>query len=337
MLSGLLTVAPKCTVCGLDFSFADTGDGPAMTIAGFIIVGLASYIIAYTRHIGCTPQSFALINDCMCWFVAPGKGTADRLAIFQQGGRRSTRAMKHGAKALLFPAIATALAFAILLSLGFWQLRRLTEKEALIAPVKSPVDKPPQALPGPEQWRALKPDDYDYRHIRLTGHFIANTYALIFAKAPDGFGNEPGFNVLTLFKTSSGGSLFSLIAASCQVQKPRPKRCKIFSEQDVELLGHLRAPQSRNAFTPNDTPERLIWFTRDPVAIAAALGLQDAAPFTLSLDPTEVARIDDQPRQTPVAPQFVNNHLSYAVTWFALAGALLVIFAMVARARLRQP
>jgi uncharacterized protein (DUF983 family) len=47
MIKGLLTVAPKCEVCGLDFSFADTGDGPAifvMTIAGFIIVGLAWYI-----------------------------------------------------------------------------------------------------------------------------------------------------------------------------------------------------------------------------------------------------------------------------------------------------
>ena len=243
--------------------------------------------------------------------------------------------MKHGAKALLFPAIATAIAFAILLGLGFWQLRRLIEKEALIARVESRVDKPPQALPGPAQWRALKPDDYDYRHIRLTGHFIANTYALIFAKAPDGFGNEPGFNVLTLFKTSSGGSLF-VDRGFLPSSKATPETLQNISEQDVELLGHLRAPQSRNAFTPNDTPERLIWYTRDPKAIAAALGLPDAAPFTLSLDPTEAAHVDDQPRPTSVAPQFVNNHLSYAVTWFALAGALLVIFAIVARARLRQ-
>ena len=243
--------------------------------------------------------------------------------------------MKHGAKALLFPAIATAIAFAILLGLGFWQLRRLIEKEALIAHVESRVDKPPQALPGPEQWRSLKPDDYDYRHIRVTGHYVANAYAMIFTKAPDGFGNEPGFNVLTPFKTSSGGALL-VERGFLPSSKATPETLRLISEQDVELVGHLRAPQSRNAFTPNDTPERLIWYTRDPKAIAAALGLPDAAPFTLSLDPTEAAHVDDQPRPTSVAPQFVNNHLSYAVTWFALAGALLVIFAIVARARLRQ-
>jgi uncharacterized protein (DUF983 family) len=44
MFSGLLAVAPKCEVCGLDFSFADAGDAPAifvMTVAGFIVLGLA--------------------------------------------------------------------------------------------------------------------------------------------------------------------------------------------------------------------------------------------------------------------------------------------------------
>ena len=47
MFDGLLRVAPKCGACGLDFSFADTGDGPAifvMMIAGFLIVGVAAYV-----------------------------------------------------------------------------------------------------------------------------------------------------------------------------------------------------------------------------------------------------------------------------------------------------
>ncbi len=47
MFQGLLRVAPKCEVCGLDFSFTDTGDGPAifvMMIAGFLILGVATYV-----------------------------------------------------------------------------------------------------------------------------------------------------------------------------------------------------------------------------------------------------------------------------------------------------
>ncbi|MBM3561678.1 MAG: DUF983 domain-containing protein [Alphaproteobacteria bacterium] len=51
MLRGLLTVTPKCEVCGLDFSFADAGDGPAifvMTIVGFIAIAVLWYVeVAY--------------------------------------------------------------------------------------------------------------------------------------------------------------------------------------------------------------------------------------------------------------------------------------------------
>src|SRR3972149_928803 len=44
--SGYLTLAPKCNVRGLDYSFADSGDGPAVfviLVTGFIVTGLALF------------------------------------------------------------------------------------------------------------------------------------------------------------------------------------------------------------------------------------------------------------------------------------------------------
>ena len=44
MFSGFLRLKPACEVCGLDYSFVDAGDGPAVfviLIAGFIVVGAA--------------------------------------------------------------------------------------------------------------------------------------------------------------------------------------------------------------------------------------------------------------------------------------------------------
>jgi uncharacterized protein (DUF983 family) len=44
LFDGFLQVRPRCDVCGLDYGFADSGDGPAvfiMFIAGFIVVGAA--------------------------------------------------------------------------------------------------------------------------------------------------------------------------------------------------------------------------------------------------------------------------------------------------------
>ncbi len=47
LFDGFLTLKSKCDRCGLDFSFADAGDGPAIfviMIAGAIVVGAALVI-----------------------------------------------------------------------------------------------------------------------------------------------------------------------------------------------------------------------------------------------------------------------------------------------------
>ncbi len=44
LFRGFLSLRPRCEVCGLDYNFADAGDGPAvfiMFLAGFIVVAAA--------------------------------------------------------------------------------------------------------------------------------------------------------------------------------------------------------------------------------------------------------------------------------------------------------
>ena len=44
LFSGFFNLAPKCDVCGLDYKFADSGDGPAVFVtlfAGFLVLGAA--------------------------------------------------------------------------------------------------------------------------------------------------------------------------------------------------------------------------------------------------------------------------------------------------------
>mgnify|MGYP000280103203 CR=1 FL=1 len=52
LFDGFLTLAPRCSNCGLEFDFADSGDGPAvfiMMIVGFVVVGLA-LVVEFTLH-----------------------------------------------------------------------------------------------------------------------------------------------------------------------------------------------------------------------------------------------------------------------------------------------
>jgi len=44
LFAGYLALAPRCNVCGLDYNFAESGDGPAVfviLVTGFIVVGAA--------------------------------------------------------------------------------------------------------------------------------------------------------------------------------------------------------------------------------------------------------------------------------------------------------
>ncbi|PPD44444.1 MAG: surfeit locus 1 family protein [Methylocystis sp.] len=241
--------------------------------------------------------------------------------------------MSRGARALLWPAIATLLGVALLVSLGSWQLRRLGEKEALIARIESRVHVPPQDFPPPGDWRA--PADFDFAHVRARGRYVEGRDALIFMKAPDGFGPEPGYMVVTPFALLSGNTILverGFIPAS----KADDLAGRAPPSGELTITGLMRAPQSRNMFTPSDDPARFIWYTRDPAAISAALGVASAAPFfTIALQSPQSAVPNGFPRLVSATPEIVNNHLSYAFTWFSLALALLVVFAVFARGRLK--
>ena len=58
LFAGYLSVKPRCDHCGPDFTFANSGDGPAvfvMLIAGFIVTGAALLVqVAYRPPFGCT-------------------------------------------------------------------------------------------------------------------------------------------------------------------------------------------------------------------------------------------------------------------------------------------
>ncbi|MFO1101504.1 MAG: SURF1 family protein [Methylocystis sp.] len=233
------------------------------------------------------------------------------------------------ARALLWPAIGAALLFALLVSLGFWQVRRLGEKEALIARIEQRATQPPRPIPPRERWAALPAEDYDFLHVSATGRFVGGGDALIFAAPPEGASREPGYLLMTPFELRDGGVVL-VDRGFLPASKAGDAALRAAPSGETTLVGVLRAPERRNLFTPADEPAKGLFFARDPAAVAAALKLTDAAPFALVIDaaPTTAA---DWPRPVGGVPTIVNNHFSYAVTWFGLSLALLVIFALYAR------
>ena len=96
----------------------------------------------------------------------------------------------------------------------------------------------------------------------------------------------------------------------------------------------MRASESRNWFTPADDPVSGQWFTRDVDAIARAKGLTRTAPFFVDADAAADPAALPEGGETILA--FPNNHLSYAMTWFGVAAALVGVFAAFAGSRWKE-
>lgn len=79
IFSGFLKLAPRCEVCGLDYSFADPADGPAffaMSIASFPVVGLAAWMelaLEVPLLINILVTSALIVAVC-CALLRPLKG-----------------------------------------------------------------------------------------------------------------------------------------------------------------------------------------------------------------------------------------------------------------------
>jgi len=101
----------------------------------------------------------------------------------------------------------------------------------------------------------------------------------------------------------------------------------------VMLTGYLRFPEKAGVLTPAENLARRLWFTRDHLAMAHALGWGEVAPFYIDLEsPAPESGI---PKPGPLEVHLKDDHMQYAITWFALAGAVLIAFAAWLRAQRR--
>ena len=101
------------------------------------------------------------------------------------------------------------------------------------------------------------------------------------------------------------------------------------------VSGVVRSPESGNWLTPSADLEKRVFFSRDPVRIAAATGLpEQPLGFFVDLDASYTPSTG-LPQAGETRTVFPNSHLGYAVTWYGLAAALVGVFGVFAWGRLR--
>jgi surfeit locus 1 family protein len=229
-------------------------------------------------------------------------------------------------KSLLWPAAWTSVACAILVWLGVWQLQRLAWKERLIGEIETRATASPQPLPTIMEWPSLRPNDYEYRRVTLDGTFLNDDEALVYSATSGGAGGGtgPGYFVLTPMQLQSGGYIIVNRGFVPLDRKEQGARKAGLIQGETQITGLLRPPEPRNIFTPVDDPAAGQYFTRDPSLIAAHFGLAPAAPFSIDADNSPVQ--GGWPKGGTTLLDIPNKHLSYALTWFGMALALLGVF-----------
>jgi surfeit locus 1 family protein len=221
---------------------------------------------------------------------------------------------------LVITLLVAAATFAVLVALGTWQMQRLHWKEALVAEVSARSSLEPVPAPARDQWAALDVAEWEYRRVTAEGRFRVDGESRLYALLGEAKGDAegPGYWIMTPLELRGGGTvLVNRGFVPLQGNVTAPYRAP--PEGEVVVAGLLRGPEDSNPFTPEDKPADRLFYVRNASVIANALGLRDAAPFTIDQAADAQAGF---PQGGETRLTFTNRHLEYALTWYGLAGAL---------------
>jgi cytochrome oxidase assembly protein ShyY1 len=230
------------------------------------------------------------------------------------------------------PILFVLAALATFVALGTWQVERKAWKEALIASLDARLSALATPLPPAEAWRTLDRTDNEFRQVRFSAAYATGTPALVFTSG-SALRNDvlgPGYWVFALARLPEGE--FVVINRGFTPQHAKGLRIAEASDStgSIEMTGVMRWPEPRGYFTPEDDPARNLWFVRDHLAIAAGKGWSaresEIAPFFIDLEGPVPA--SGWPRPGPLKVNIRNEHLQYAITWYGLAAAVAVMFAV---------
>ena len=198
-----------------------------------------------------------------------------------------------------------------LVSLGGWQLERRVWKLALIAQVDRRLTAAPVTAPGPEAWPHIGKDDA-YTRIVLHGMLLNDRATLVQAATELG----AGYWVMTPMTTDRG---FTVLVNRGFVPPEKKGQAAVGPFGLVTITGLLRISEPKGGFLRTNDPAADRWYSRDVAAIAVKRKLGPVAPYFIDAD----ARSEPGwPRGGLTVIAFPNNHLQYALTWFAMAAVL---------------
>jgi cytochrome oxidase assembly protein ShyY1 len=195
-----------------------------------------------------------------------------------------------------------------MIDLGFWQLRRLDERQAFNAVVEARYDAEPVPLDQlltPD----TDPDDVAWRPVTASGTYLADDGVLIVNRSQNG---RAGVNTVVPLEFDDGRIL--LVNRGFV---PQTFDVPLVPADEVTVTGRLRPSQERRLGQLSDAAD-------GELREAQRVDIERLSPqFDGALVPMYIDLIESVPAEADGLPEPViapdlseGNHLSYAVQWF---------------------
>ena len=210
------------------------------------------------------------------------------------------------------------LAFGLTVAAGTWQVQRLEWKQGLIRELADAQQAAPRnGLPTDEsELNALQ-----FRPVKLSGNWISGRE---FHITPRYLHDQFGYWVIAPLKLNDGRTVLVNRGWVPGAKKELSTRPETKARGAVTLTGLVRVGAERNYFTPQNQPEKNLWFGRDIEEMSDVGQLHRVVP--VMVDAVGEQKADKLPIPSDGIIRLRNDHLSYIITWYGIALGVLVIF-----------
>ena len=193
--------------------------------------------------------------------------------------------------------------------MGTWQLYRLQWKLELISEITFGLESSPI-----EYSNLIKKN---YQRVKAKGKFDFDKQIYLYSLNDNG---KPGYDVVTPFRTNKN---VNVLINRGWINKELKNNPSINSNIDSEqkIVGLLRKIYKPNIFKPDNDLKNNIWFSINLEDFKETTGEQ-FSEFVIFLEDNQVKA----PLPKKISIDVPNNHLKYAITWYAISISIIFYY-----------
>ena len=207
----------------------------------------------------------------------------------------------------------------LLVGFGFWQQERALEKQAIAATWAARQQEAPRPLLS----LAESPAELAYRRVQLQGHFIAQQNFLLDNRIHQG---RYGVEVITPLRLEGKDTVVLVNRGWIVADASRRTLPELPVDSALQrLVGTVYVPPGE-AYTLGPITDSEDWPRLVQALDVPALGVMleaEVFPYTVRLGPESAAGFTIDWPLVNTSPE---KHRAYAVQWFSMAAALLLIY-----------